>query len=46
MSILDEYDPEGKPLLTPENLYGKGEMIAGVCIVTFHHKVTEKVLAE
>lgn len=45
MSILDEYDSKGKPLFSPENLYGKREKIADVCIVTFHRKVTEKVLA-
>lgn len=46
MSILDEFDPNGKPLFTPEHIYGAREKIADVCIVTFHRKVLEKVLEE
>lgn len=45
MSILDTYDPHSRPLFTPEHIYGKREKLADVCIVTFHHKVLEKVLA-
>lgn len=44
MSILDTYDPHSRPLFTPEHIYGKREKLADVCIVTFHHKVLEKVL--
>ena len=44
MSILDEFDPNSNPLFTPEHIYGKREKIADVCIVTFHHRVLEKVL--
>lgn len=46
MSILDEFDPNSNPLFTPEHIYGKREKIADVCIVTFHHRVLEKVLEE
>lgn len=46
MSILNSFDPDSKPLFTPEQLYGTGEQIAEVCIVSFHHKVLERVLAE
>ena len=46
MSILNAFDPDSKPLFTPEQLYGTGEQIAEVCIVSFHHKVLERVLAE
>lgn len=45
MSILDTYDPHSRSLFTPEHIYGKREKLADVCIVTFHHKVLEKVLA-
>ena len=45
MSILDTYDPHSRPLFTPEHIYGKREKLEDVCIVTFHHKVLEKVLA-
>ena len=46
MSIVDEFDKNGKPLFTPEHIYGKRDKIADVCIVTFHHRVLEKVLEE
>ena len=46
MSILNSFDPDSKPLFTPEQLYGTREQIAEVCIVSFHHKVLERVLAE
>lgn len=46
MSILDEFDPNSNPLFTPEHIYGKREKIADVCIVTFHHRVLEKVLEQ
>ncbi len=48
MSILDAFDPNSKPLFTPEQLYGTKtkEHLAEICIVSFHHKVWERVLEE
>ena len=46
MSIIDEFDPHSVPLFTPKQIYGECEPIARICVVTFHHKVTEKVLSE
>jgi len=48
MSILDAFDPNSKPLFTPEQLYETKtkEQLAEICIVSIHHKVRERVLEE
>lgn len=46
MSIIDEFDPKSTPLFTPEYIYGKRDKIADICIVTFHHRILEKVIED
>ena len=46
MGILEAYDKDGTPVITPDKVYDTKIRHADTCIVTFSHTVLEKVLEE
>lgn len=46
MGILDAYDKDGTPVITPDIVYDTKIRHADTCVVTFSHNVLEKVLDE
>lgn len=43
--IQETFDNKTKPLIEPENFYGKREKICDVCVITFSYKVMEWALS-